>query len=346
MSQPLKLAIMGAGLIGKQHARRIVSRTDAVLSAIIDPAEGAKRLATELGTSWFAGLDDLRADHRPDGVIIATPNQFHLEHALACIEAGIPILVEKPLTADLPSSQRLVEAARTSGVPVLVGHHRRYSSILRNARELLDRKVLGNIVTVNALFWVYKPDPYFNETWRTKRGAGPVFINLIHDIDSLRYLLGDIVSVRAQLSNKARGNDIEDTAAIIAEFKSGTLGTFSVSDAVVAPWSWEMTSGENPVYPRTSEACYFLGGSHGSLAVPNMINWHNGETRGWWEALEHTGIKSPDVDPLVGQLDHWCAVLRGEASPLVTAEDGLANIAVVDAIYRAAQSGETATPVS
>jgi predicted dehydrogenase len=344
MTARLRLAVMGAGLIGRQHARRILAREDAVLSAIIDPAPAAHGFAAEIGVPAYASLAALLDAHRPDGVILATPNQLHLAHALACIAERLPILVEKPLADTVANGRALADAARLAGVPVLVGHHRRYSASLRRARQLLEAEALGTIVSVSALFWVYKPDGYFAEAWRTRRGAGPVFLNLIHDIDSLRFLLGDIVRVQAQLSARQRGHDVEDSAAILAEFRSGVLATFSVSDTIVAPWSWEMTSGENPAYPRTSEACYFLGGTHGSLAMPNLVHWRNGAARGWWEPFEREGIAVPDEDPLIGQLDHWCAVLRGEAAPLVTAEDGLANIAVVDAIERAALSGKPAVP--
>ncbi|HQZ12419.1 MAG TPA: Gfo/Idh/MocA family oxidoreductase [Devosia sp.] len=345
MTEPLRIALIGAGLIGRQHASRLVSRTDTVLSCIVDPTDAARAYAGEIGAPWVPDVGAMLDGFRPDGAIVATPNQMHCAHALACIGAGVPVLVEKPLTDIVADGEKIVAAAKAAGVPVLVGHHRRHSATLRRAKELLESGTLGQIVSVNAMFWLYKPADYFNQTWRTKRGAGPVFLNLIHDIDSLRYLLGDIVRVQARLSSHQRGFEVEDTAAIIVEFKSGALGTISVSDTVVAPWSWEMTSGENKAYPHTAEPSYFIGGTHGSLAMPNMVRWHNRDVRGWWEPLEHEGIVVGDGDPLVNQLDHWCAVLRGAAAPLVSAEEGLKTLAVIDAIQRSAATGEPAVPV-
>ena len=77
-------------------------------------------------------------------------------------------------------------------------------------------------------------------------GAGPVLVNLIHDIDLLRFLCGPITSVRALMSNAVRRNPVEETAGILLGFASGAIGTVTVSDAVPAPWSWELTAGENP----------------------------------------------------------------------------------------------------
>ncbi len=121
---------------------------------------------------------------------------------------------------------------------------------MRAASEIVASGRLGRIVAVSALFWLYKPDDYFDMPWRREPGAGPVFLNLIHDVDNLRALLGEVVSVQAVESNTVRGHPVEDTAAIILQFASGALATISVCDTAVAPWSWEMTTGENPAYPR------------------------------------------------------------------------------------------------
>ena len=88
-----------------------------------------------------------------------------------------------------------------------------------------------------------------------------------------RYLAGEIVSVQAAESSRARNHDVEDTAAIIVKFASGAIGTITVSDSIVAPWSWELTAGENPAYPVTDETCYFLGGTRGSLEIPKGKIW-------------------------------------------------------------------------
>ena len=86
-------------------------------------------------------------------------------------------------------------------------------------------------------------------------------------MDLLRYLCGDIECVQAMTSNAVRGGETEDSAIVLLKFRSGALGTLSVSDTVAAPWSWELTSGENSAYPVTSQSCYLIGGTRASLSI-------------------------------------------------------------------------------
>ena len=180
---------------------------------------------------------------RPEGVIIATPNQLHEAHGFEALAAGLPAIVEKPVADTVAGGTRLVEAAEAAGVPLLVGHHRRYNPMIQKAKEIIESGRLGRVLTLHGEFWVLKPDDYFDVTWRREKGAGPVFLNLIHEIDLFRYLCGEVASVQAQETNIVRGNAVEDAAVILLRFASGVLGTVNVSDSVVAPWSCEMTTG-------------------------------------------------------------------------------------------------------
>ena len=333
----VRLAVVGAGLIGRRHVEHVARQ--AQLLAIVDPAPGTRELAERFDTRWFPTLRALLSEVRPDGVIIATPNQLHVDNGLECVAAGIPVLVEKPLAADVASAERLAEAAEAAKVPILVGHHRRHNPLIRKAKEAIDSGSLGAVLAVHATCWFHKPDDYFDAAWRREPGAGPVFINLTHDIDSLRHLCGEVASVQAIESSMARGNPVEDTAAILLRFRSGAIGTISVSDAIASPWSWELTSGENPAYPQAGEACYLIGGTHGSLSLPSLDRWSYEGERSWWKPISRTRLAHEDEDPLVLQLRHFCDVVRGRAEPLVSARDGLETLRVVAAVKQAARGG-------
>lgn len=328
------IAVVGAGLIGGKHID-LVGR-QAELAAVIDPTPAAEDIAASHGVPWFADLGAYLGDSRPDGVIIATPNQLHVEHGLACVEAGLPMLIEKPIADTAAGAERLVAAAEAASVPILVGHHRRHNPLIEAARQAVESGRLGDIVSVSAQFWLYKPDDYFDVDWRKREGAGPVFINLIHDIDLLRHLCGEVVSVQAIDSRRARGHAVEDTAVILLEFANGALGTVSVSDAIVAPWSWEFASGENPAYPHTRTSCYRIGGDRASLSVPDLTLWQHPGKRSWWEPIEKTTLEYEPGDPLVLQLEHFCDVIRNGAVPLVSGREGLQTLRVVEAIKTAA----------
>lgn len=339
MTKPVSIALLGAGLIGRRHASLMMAEPEVRLQAIVDPTEQGRAYAESLGVSWYADPATMLAAGRPDGVLVATPNALHVEHGLLAIAAGVPVLVEKPLAADLAGARQLVDAADKAGVPLLTGHHRRHNPMIQRARALVAEGRLGKIVSVHGFFWTLKPDPYFDVAWRRQPGAGPVLINLSHDVDLLRYLCGEIVEVRAISKNDVRGFPVDETCVVLLRFANGALGTINISDTITAPWSWELTAGENPDYPHTDQCCYFLGGTHGSLAVPRLELWRNEGTRSWWEPIvaeRHTAAPS---SPLALQIRQFVNVIRGVEAPLVPGHEGLRTMAVIDAVQRAAETG-------
>ena len=341
MANPIRLAVLGAGAIGRRHIEHVLAMPGASLAAIVDPATAGAELAARLGVPWHADFPALLAADRPDGVIIATPNQLHVEHGLAAVAAGIPALVEKPVADDVAAAERLVLAAEAAAVPLLVGHHRRHNPLIRQAKAIVESGRLGRLVAVHGFFWLMKPDDYFAAPWRREPGAGPVLLNLIHDIDLLRHLCGEIESVQATASNAVRGLAVEDSCVVLMRFANGALGTVTVSDTAVAPWSWEQTAAENPAYPASGEGCYQIAGTEGALVVPKLEIWSNPGRRDWQQPLRAERIHAPVEDPLPLQIRHFCRVIRGAEPPLVSGREGLATLKVIAAIHQAAGTGGT-----
>ena len=110
-----RIAVMGAGLIGRRHAMHVAACPDADLACVIDPSPVGQAVAQEFGAPWAASLDQALANAHPDGVIVATPNQMHFQNGLDCIAAGLPALIEKPLCDSVADAQRLVPAAEAGG---------------------------------------------------------------------------------------------------------------------------------------------------------------------------------------------------------------------------------------
>ncbi|MEX0281865.1 MAG: Gfo/Idh/MocA family protein, partial [Arenibacterium sp.] len=302
--------------------------SQAELVGIADPSDMAQQVASDAGATWFADPEQCLAQTRPDGVVIATPNHLHAEHALQCIAASVPCLVEKPIADSAENAARIVSAAEQSGVPVLIGHHRRHNPIVARAKEEIVSGRLGEIVAVSGQFWLYKPQDYFETTWRKGPGAGPTMINFIHDVDLLRHFCGNIVEVQAMRSNRQRGQSVEDTAAILMRFETGVLGTFSLSDTVVAPWSWEMSAAENPIYPHHPGSCYQIGGTHGGLSVPDLKLWTHDGPRSWWNPISAQTLGVTPADAFARQFSHFLDVING-ATPRVSAAEGAKSLAAV-----------------
>lgn len=348
MTPPVRIAVAGAGQIGKRHVEMIARNAGCKLAALADPAPQAAEYARSLGVPLYASLGELLAKDRPDGVIVASPNQLHVDQALECIAARVPALVEKPVAHEFAAGVRLCEAAEAAGVPVLVGHHRRHSAIMARAVEVIASGALGRIVAVTgtALFYKAENEGYFDgaHAWRREPGGGPILLNLIHEVGNLRSLCGEIVAVEAFTSNATRNFPVEDTAAIALRFAGGALGTFLLSDTAACDRSWEHASGEDPRYAsaHTDEGdCYLVAGTFGSLAIPTMrlARYASAAGRSWHKALERSVVPLEPADPLERQIAHFAEVIRGKAAPLVSARDGLANLRVVDAIVEAARTG-------
>ncbi len=338
----LQIAVVGAGLIGQVHIRTIHSNDGCCLQAIVDPGGNAAELAAAYQVPHFDSLQGLLDSQRPDAVIIATPNALHVEQTRQCLSAGIPVLLEKPVATDHASGLVLAEEVKRCGVPVLVGHHRAHSDIMSRACETIASGQLGRLVSIMGSAQFYKPVDYFKQApWRSRSGGGPVLINMIHEIHNLRMLMGEITHVQAMASRATRQFEVEDTVAITLRFASGALGTFLLSDTAASAASWELTSGENPAYPQQhDENCYWIAGTRGSLSVPTLTTRFHPEEQesSWWQRMTETVPTRAQVDPLSRQLAHFLAVVRGEAVPRVSVEDGLANLRVVEAISLASTS--------
>lgn len=340
---PVRLLLIGAGAIGRTHVDRIGRSPQLALAGIADPTEAGRALALSLGVPWAASHLELLERVQPQGAIVATPNATHVPMAMDCLARGVAALVEKPVADTVAEAQTLVDAQARTGVPVLVGHHRRHNPINRQARAIVASGRLGRLVTANVMATFLKPAPYFEAAWRREPGGGPVLINLIHEIDQLRFICGEITQVQAISSNAVRGFAVEDTAAAVLRFDNGALATLVLSDTATAPWCWDFCAGEQDQYPRQSVQSHFIAGTHGSISLPDLSLWHYAGERSWHAAITREQTTPLKADPYTAQLLHFAAVIRGEEAPLCSALDGLRTLQATLAVLEAARTG---APVS
>ncbi|CAK7231695.1 hypothetical protein SBRCBS47491_008018 [Sporothrix bragantina] len=377
---PLKVAIVGfSGLIGKRHTVHVLENPATDLIAVIDPSPGAASIKTDLGvpetTPIFADVADLLKSTtvpKPDCAIICTPPHTHVPISTTLIEAGIHVLVEKPISDTVESGRALVALAKKNNVHLLVGHHRRFNPYIVAAKKAVSEGIVGNVLAVSAIWALCKPDPYFDAdpalSWRKSRsrGGGVVLTNFVHEADILQHLLGRIVRVHAeeitpQRNAEARKDPQHDMAeegvALTLRFASGVVGTFILSDAAVSPHSFEMGTGENPHIPRVRSGhdgheaegdeidVYRILGTHGTLSVPDLIltSYGKGNARSWNDKLQREKL-AIDTDPRVPferQLDHFVKVVRGQEEPSCTGQAGLAAVQVCQAILESLATKKT-----
>lgn len=339
----LPIAVIGAGLIGMTHIDRALKSSSVELVGIADPTPTAAEFGRSAGIPCFPDYRSLLAKAKPRGVVVATPNVTHAQITVDCLEHGAAVLVEKPIADTLADGRRICEASRATGLPVLVGHQRRHNPIMRKAKAIVGAGTLGRLVSATVLCTWLKPRDYFDVAWRRQQGGGPILINLIHDIDLMRHLYGEIEGVQALASNAVRGFGVEDTAVVALRFRNGALGTVTVSDTAAAPWNWDLSAGEAERFPRQDINAHFYSGTDGSLTLPRLEVWRyrqdQGAAQGWHDPLTmertalHTGC------PYSEQLRHFAALIEGQEAPVCSALDGLRTLEATLAVTQAATAG-------
>ena len=233
------LLVMGAGLIGARHVTAIRANENCQLVGVIEPNPALHSMD---GVTYFASMDEV--DAAVEGVIIATPTGLHAEHGIAAAARGWHMLIEKPIVARPDEATALIDAVETAGVNCLVGHHRRYHPSVRWLKGALAAGVIGTPVTSSLIWGMKKPDSYFMGNWRAADGS-PVMINLIHDLDLLRFVLGEVEDVKALAGASLRGSERVESGAVAMRFASGATATISFADTTPSP------GGSRPLRTKT-----------------------------------------------------------------------------------------------
>ena len=338
--QPVRLAVIGAGAIGSIHLDRIASNPLTELVALCDTRSENDHLASQHGIPFVSDYRDLIA-RDVSGVVIATPNHLHAPIGEFFLEQGIPVLVEKPIAESVAAGLGLCETARRHEVPLLVGHHRRHNPLVRAAKQLIasDLGILLGLVTMVAM---RKPDSYYDLPWRRTASAGPLLVNLIHEVDMIRYMCAEIVAVSADADRLNRTWDFDDTASAILQLRGGALGTVFVTESTPSPWSWEASVGEGMGFHDAGQDYARFLGTEASLSFPSLTLWSYDRAAGepgWHQPLNARRIAVAADDPYQAQISNFAEVIRGKAEPVVTGYDGLRSLAVVEAIVTAVRTG-------
>jgi predicted dehydrogenase len=334
------IGIVGTGLIGRIHAAAAQRTADVELAALCSVDQGATEFARELGVPLWRDYRRL-AEGMAEGVVVATPNDLHAEMGIFFAEHGVPMLVEKPIAASVAAGAQLCAAAEEHGVTLLVGHHRRHDRLVRAARTVVTTQI-GRLLATHAMVAMRKPDSYYDHAWRRDSDAGPLMVNLIHEVDLLRAVCGEIDRVQAVASRLNRTFAFDDTAAVLLQFRDGAVGTVIVSDSTPAPWSWEAAADQTFGFHHSDVDYLQVLGTEGALGFPSMTVWSydaaDGEA-GWRAPLHAERIEVERNDPYVAQLAHFARIVRGLEAPLVSGRDGLRSLAVVAAVVKAARTG-------
>jgi predicted dehydrogenase len=305
-------------LIGARHIQAVQDHPECTLAGIVDPVQ-----VDAGGTPVFKDIQDVSV--QVDGVIIATPTGLHAEHGLQAATRGWHMLIEKPVTATLQEAAMLSAAARKHNVRCLVGHHRRYHPSIDVLRDAVQSGKIGTPVTSTLIWAMRKHDSYFDADWR-RAGGSPVMINLVHDIDLLRFVFGEVTDIAALGSDAHRkGGRIESGGALL-RFTSGLCATISFADTAPSPWGFEAGTAENPNIAATGQDMWWITGTQGGIAFPSLTVW--GGAKDWSEPAQSHVLKATPTTPLIVQLTHFTQVIAGTAKPIIDVDDAAKTLKV------------------
>lgn len=315
-----RILVVGGGLIGARHVQAVIAHPDCALAGLVDPDPA---IATPEGVARFADMAEI--DDAVDGVILATPTHLHGAQGEYAARRGWHMLIEKPVAGTLEEAQRLGEAVARAGVGSLVGHHRRYHAALHQLKTLIEEDGIGTPVTATLIWAMRKPDRYFDGNWRTA-GGSPVMINLVHDIDLLRFVLGEVAQTAALRGAGLRGTARIESGAIAMTFASGATATISFADTAPSPWGFEAGTGENPNIGTTGQDMLWITGTGGAVSFPSMTRWSGAD---WGTPAVRVAYPRAENEkpPLDAQLDHFLDVMEG-APPLIDVGDATRTLQI------------------
>jgi predicted dehydrogenase len=310
-----RLLVAGGGLIGSRHIAHILEHPDLTLAGVIDPDPRARAGVDAPG---FATIEAV--DVTADGIVIATPSDLHAEHAVQAARRGWHMLIEKPVADTLDQADRIIAVTNAAGVKTLVGHHRRHHPRVRALADILLGGEIGTPVIASLIWALKKPDAYFDGTWRAGAQGSPVLINLVHEVDLLRFLLGEVTHVSGCAGRRLRGADRLESGGVTLGFDSGCVASMAFADTAPSPWAFEAGTGENPNIATTGQDSLRIAGTAGAVAFPSLTVWSGAQD--WSQAPTAVRHEVQGQAPLITQLDHFADVIAGRSAPRVDARDG------------------------
>jgi len=340
MSSKLRLGMIGAGEIAYKATAKAIrnsERTEMVVA--MDVVEDvAKSFAEEYDTEWTTSLEEMLGRDDIDAVVISTPHNLHSPQAIQAAEAGKHVMVEKPIACTMEQADAMIEACKKADVVLTVALISRYTPAAIKAKELVEAGAIGDVIAIRFTAAGDKADSYWTggftgrvqTTWRKSKeesGGGILIMNLVHDIDRLRFITGlEATRVYAEGDTFCTDVEVEDFISVTLRYDNGAVGNMLASSCA--------RGGRGP-----GNRIY---GSHGQIVFEGRSSIQVYTTRDvpGLGSGEWTEVELESVDSRALAMDRFAAaVLDGEPVD-IPGEEGRKTLEVIVAAYESAESGE------
>lgn len=316
MRRKLRVGLVGAGQIGQVYLEVLRAVEEAELVAVADAnPETAAAAAEAHGVKGCASAEEMLQGMEIEAVVVCTPPATHAGIVQECLERGVHALCEKPLALSCPEAEGMVRAAEAKGLLLMMASKFRYVPEVMKAKGLISSGALGEIISFENTFCSHVD---MRRRWNSApevSGGGVIIDNGTHSADIARYLLEPVAEVFVARGPAAQEIEVEDTTCILMKTVSGVLGVVQLS------WS----------YNRHLDSFISVYGASGTLHVG-------------WRGMRYRLVDKPDwvefgngyskMSALRAQVLNFVRSIRGAEHPLITCEDALASVRLVQAAYR------------
>jgi predicted dehydrogenase len=316
----MRVAIIGAGGIAREHRRGYARLEGVELVGIVDPSPDARgRAASEWNTRGYETVQQLLDEARPEAVSICNPPGSHAEAATACLARGVAVLCEKPMARNVEEAESMVDAARRTGTPLGVAFCHRFHTPVSLVRDAVVAGRLGRVAMFRNRFggkqntrgrWLSDIDA---------AGGGALMDTAVHSVDLFRFLVGEPAWVSAAIADVSGAYSLEDSGILLLGTADGAMGTIEAS------WSTPYSNNAVEIY-----------GTDGAA----VVDYNTGDARIFtrddnnWQAVSWSG-----PDRFEREIEAFVYAVRDGAPLPVTGEDGLAANRILGAAYHSANTG-------
>jgi predicted dehydrogenase len=354
--EKVRTAIIGCGKVGHIHAAALATIPEAELVAVSDfDAARAAAFAARYGAQPYTDVERMVREARVQAALVCTPHPVHAAPAIAAIEAGADVLIEKPLAASLADCDRMIEAAARAGRKLGVVSQRRYFEPVARMKAAIDAGKIGKPVLGSVVMLSWRDQDYYrSDPWRGKwstEGGGVLINQSPHHLDLLQWCMGPVEEITGCWGNLNHPYvEIEDTALAMIRFRSGGLASVMVSlcqkPGIHTKIHVHGSSGAS-VGTQTDGGATFIAGMSGVQEPPLNDLWTIPGEEGLLAGFQREdAAQFASIEPTVYyhglQIADFVRAVRDGRAPSVTAADGRAVVEMIEAIYR---SNATRRPV-
>ncbi|MBI5956647.1 MAG: Gfo/Idh/MocA family oxidoreductase [Chloroflexi bacterium] len=322
----LRAGVIGVGVMGRHHARVYSELPGVELAAVADEDRGlAQEVARAYGARAYGGCQEMLEQEELHVASVAVPTRYHEPVALEAIARGVHLLVEKPLAATLEEGQRIVEAAHEKGLKLAVGHIERFNPAVLELKRCLEAGQLGKIYQIHAR----RLGPFPPRI----KDVGVVIDLATHDLDVVRYLVGEPVERVYAEMGWTEHREYEDIVSALLKFSNGTIGLLETNWLTPTKIRDLAVTGERGMFVLnylTQELVFY------AKDFPDT-RWTADTRSSGMRVIAGKKVTIPVVkrEPLKVEIESFLAAVREDRTPLVSGEDGLEVLSLALRLIRA-----------